>query len=211
MSDAIQIEFPQRDVDALKRQMESAIRYLNYDAGRALASAARFVVRSLGASTKVAPKFRDVKESGEQKTGGRSGYKSFDLTGYLGRPRRLQTRTVRAKGIRDARERFAAIRNRGLAKAAWSVAMTNMGASGSGIQSAAQNVARKARQYVQTDKQLSGPDPVIEIRNRLDHAIPALSGGPRDVSTAMERAASAMQKSIGNQLVKRMGIGRLSR
>lgn len=192
--------------------MQSAIRYLNYDAGRALAAAAGYVVRSIGASTKVAPKTRIVQENKiSAPARGRRGYKSFDVTGYFGKPRTLQTRTVRATSLRDAKKRFGTIRNRGLAKATWSVAMRNFGRSGAVPVSAAQQVARKASDFVTTDKNLRGDDPVITIRNRLPYAEQALQGGPKDVNTAMARAAEAMQRSIENQLVKRMGLGRLSR
>lgn len=211
MSEVVKIEFPRKDVDAIFASMQQASKYLGYDSARAVASAAGFLVRSLGASTRVAPRFRDVALSADQPSRGKAGYKSYDVTGYMGKPRRMQTRSYRATSLRDAKNRFATIRSRGLAKATWSIALRSAGSSSSGMQSAAQNVARKAADFVETTKNLKGDNPSIEIRNRLPYVESALRGGPKDVSTAMARAAAAMQKMIEAQLVKRMGLGSLSR
>ena len=43
------------------------------------------------------------------------------------------------------------------------------------------------------------------MESSLDYAQDALQGGPRNVDTAMERAASAMERLIDRQIERKLG------
>lgn len=211
MSDpGITLEFPQRDVDAFFRAMNDQQRYLNKDAGQALGAAAKALVQSLGTSTKVAPKRRKVKEVASQSR--RRDVKTYAVTGWFGKPRTEQTRFVNARN-RDAGavQRMASIGSRGLARASWKSVGKHIRANLNLMQVASGKIARIADQLGVAKAVLSGPDPYVEIRNRVPYIVQAMDGGRQEVSTAMERAARALNHSMERQLVRRMGMGSLSR
>lgn len=201
------ITWPKEDVERLFRAMESARKYLNYDVAHALKSAARYVVQALGTSTKVAPKYRDISPSNQPAP--RRDLKAFDVTGWFGAPRRPLTKTVFSRNLSTAKRRHATIGKRGLAKAVWGASSRYVGGYNV-LVTAASSVSRLAAKFADTTSRLSGDAPSIEINNFLPYAEDALQGGPKDVGAAMERAARGLEKSVEKQLVKRMGLGRLS-
>lgn len=207
MSSDLQLVWPKGDVDRLFAAMESARRYLNYDFGHSLRAAAKALVSSLGASTRVAPKFRDITES--HVNPGRKDWKAYDVTGWFGAPRKFMTKTVRSTSLASAKYYHAWIRRRGLAKRTWTANPASPGEQ-SGFR-ADQKTSAVARKYVAIDQQYSGVDLYFSLRNRLPYIESAMNGGPNAVSSAMARAASGLEKSVERQLVKRMGLGSLSR
>lgn len=210
MSDALPftLEFPEADVRDLFRQMDMHVRHLRRHENHALNIAGKSVAQALGTSTRVAPKYRQITENKIIGTS-RRNVKAYDVTGYFGRPRRLQTRTVFAQSKMNAKRRHAAIRRRGLGKMVWSAIGRKFGgiAGEHTLSGMANEIAGLANKH----SRVSRGDGYVQMTNRLGYAAKALQGGPQDVSTAMERAARSMQRSFENQLVRRMGLGRLSR
>lgn len=211
MSDAVSMEFDQRQVDALFRQIEAAQRLLNYDIGRAVGAAARSLLASLSASTRIAPKQRKITEVSEVQPSQR-GLHVFDIEGYFGKPRKHGVKRVQSHSLETARRRYAMIRNRGLAKLTWKSAASALKLSIlDALGASAGDAAKKAPRYVATQSKFSGMESFVLIRNRLDYIEQAMQNGSRSVDTAMQRAADGMEHSIEKQLVKRMGLGSLSR
>lgn len=211
MSDGISIEWPQKDVDALYRQIDQAMTYLHYDYWRALGAAGRALLASLNASTRMAPKVRKITERTDMASG-RRDLKVFQVEGWFGRPRRPATKIVRSKSISNVQRKYGKIRFSGLARMTWRVATRKvwrpmMDAMGV----ATHEVANKAEGFVDVETKQAAAETYILIRNRLPYIEEALQGKARTVQTAMERAAAGMQHSIERQIVKRMGLGRLSR
>jgi hypothetical protein len=207
MSDGVQIEFPKADVDALFSAMQRSAKELDVDQGKAMKQAIGYLVRSLGASTAVAPKYRTVTASKEKPP--RRGLKAFDVTGYFGKPRRLETKTVFSRDKSTAKKRHAQIGNRGLAKLTWKLAARDIGDRLDGmsfgdISSAI--TAKIAAQSIETKSNFQGADIFAEVHNLLPYIRSAVK---ENFNSAFERAARAMEHSIDNQLVKRMGLGGL--
>jgi hypothetical protein len=210
MSNGVQIEFPRADVDRLFAAMQRSATELNKDSGAAMKQAVGYLLRSLGASTRVAPKYREVSPSAA--TPPRRNLKAFDVTGYFGKPRTLQTKTVFSRDKSTAKRRHAQIGNRGLAKRTWGIAGRDLmgridGMSFADIGSAI--TAKIAAQNVETKGNFKGADVFAEIHNLLPYIRAAVK--PDEINSAFDRAARAMEHSIDNQLVKRMGLGSLSR
>lgn len=208
------VEWPKKDVDALFRSMEMAVKYLNYDMGHALKAAAKHLIQSIAASTRIAPKFREIKDAtwlapGAKKP--RRGLHAYDVTGWFGYPRKQMTKQVYSRDMATAKRRHATIGRRGLARATWSVAARSMSGIGALFSASSSHTARVAAKYADSRSQFSGEDLFVEVNNFLPYAESALEGGPKDINSAMERAAAGMEKSIERQLVKRMGLGSLSR
>ncbi len=203
----IELEFPEADVRDLFRQMDMGVKYLRMHEAHALNSAARAVAQALGTSTRIAPKYRDIKEVPDPSA--RRNLKTFQITGWFGRPRRLETRTVRAQSKMNAKRKHAAIRRRGLAKQVWSRIGRKFGGMSAvhTLSAGASEISRLADRMGKSER----GDGFVKMTNFLGYAVPALQGGPHEVSTAMERAARSLQKSFESQLVRRMGLGKLSR
>lgn len=203
MSDAVTIEWPKEDVEALFRAMERAQRELGYSTGRAIGAGARAVLRSLAASTKIAPKQRTIKRS-EDFEAPKKGIYTFDVTGWFGRPpRKFRTKTVRVRSMENAVKYYAAIGKRGLAKAVWTRAWDAIGFSAdAGLSAASREVAKLASKLVTGVRVLTGNNPYVKVTNRLSYAQFALQGGPKDVDTAIARAAAGLVHSIEKQLAR---------
>jgi hypothetical protein len=212
MSDTLVIEWPKKDVDALFRAVEAAVKYLDYDIGRAIGAAARSVIRSIGASTRISPKQRKVKQRDDIPL--IRQMHTYEVQGFFGRPRTEQARLYRARSLANVIKYHATISRRSLARTSWKIlwdAVANsFDVSGSsGLASAAADIARIAASAVSCDVKKSGVNTSITLTNRLDYVQKALEGGPRDIDTAMERAAAGLMHSVEKQLVKRMGLGGL--
>ena len=96
------------------------------------------------------------------------------------------------------------IKNRGLAKASWMWGVKALG-SASGFGGEMTAAAKKtANRFVTTMQRLKGDNPEVRIKNSLPYITDALKGGPQDVSTAMRRAASQMEKVIDANIAKRL-------
>lgn len=207
---AASIEFPKADADALFRQMDRAQRLLGKHMVHALNSAAMFVGRSLGASTKIAPKQREIVPL-EISRSKRSGVRSWGVTGWFGRPRTYQTKILNTgKGEAYVKERLGMIRNRGLAKKTMASMAKKVGAKGVGdnlhLGYGGQKLAQLAAKHGTGRRGGGETDPWIEMANTLGYATSALKGGEADITTALGRASRAMEKSIDAQLRKKYGL-----
>lgn len=223
MSSGVLVEFPQKDVKALSAAMEKGAKYLNWDNKKALQSAVLYVTKSLAASTKVSEKYRKFRDTGRTSRTGAN--RVFEVWTRYSTPKRrgkvlkrswygapFHWQTIYAKNAAALKRRPALnIAMRGLARQSWHAAAAsmrrNIGGSG-GL--TGRDVPSVARKYGIMGWHLAGNDQWAEIRNKLPYIEQALSGGPQDVVTAMARAARAMEHSIEKQLVKRMGLGKLS-
>jgi hypothetical protein len=206
MSEQISLEFSDRDVRAVTDNIARAMRSFNKSAGEALRWAAWNVARSLGTSTKVAPKHRPIVEKGARIL---DRAKRYEVTSEKkGRTRKF---TIYAANKNEAKKHpFAVIGNRGLAKASWmwGVSKLGRGATWGSVRSSAR---KRAKNNSQVEQKLSGTDMYVKIVNSLPYAQDALNGGPNDVNTAMARGMRAMTKAMDAKLVKEMGLGKLSR
>lgn len=218
MSDGVTIEFPKADVDRLFAAMQRAGQDLNVDSGKAMKQAVGYLIRSLGASTRIAPKYREVKDATwlDPSVKRPLGWKkkqllAFEVHGYFGKPRTAGTKIVFSRDKQTAKKSHARIGNRGLAKLTWKLAGRDLnqrleGMSFSDIGSAIS--AKIAAQNVETKSNFNGADIFAEIHNLLPYIRAAVK---ENIGSVFDRAASAMEKSIDNQLVRRMGLGSLSR
>ena len=211
------IEFPSADVDALFRQMDRQSRLLGRDLVHSLNAAAMYVGRSLGASTKVSKKTRQVKAlplkiaKGQRSTVNGQPVVPWGVTGWFGRPRTYQTKILRtSKGEAYVKERIGMIRRRGLAKktmASMAKKVGGIGAAGmSHMSFGAQELSRIASQHGTSQRGGGEQAPWIRMENTLNYATDALKGGEMAIETAMGRAARAMEHSIDKQLRRKFGL-----
>jgi hypothetical protein len=211
MPASVQIDFPKSDAEKMIRAMERARNSLGISAGEGVRLASQYLVRSVAASTAVAPKHRDVEmvvvekprvlKSGRvssrperRKVWGSYRYiQGVKLWKPLVNP--FPKNKTEAKAHRGAQ-----INMRGLAKAAWWWAAQGVGGA-SGASTGATNAARaKARQYGHHEGNLSGMQPYAIMANRLPYAASALANGPRDVTVAMSKAASQLNLYVSRKL-----------
>lgn len=207
---AASIEFPMADVDALFRQIDRAQKELGRSLGNAVRTAANRVALSIGTSTKVAPKHRKITATGEtssnrQYSESRGFYQNKRFEVYSDKSRK--TFSVWAKNMREAKQkRGVVISRRGLAKATWRRAAREASAGGGvGQGGVTASANRLADRHARGKGVFNGVDPWAMMESSLDYAQDALQGGPRDVGTAMERAASAMEHLIDRQIEKKLG------
>ncbi len=208
-NDAITIEFPQEDVRALFRAMDAGMKYMNMHVNHALNSAGRFLVQSIVASTRIAPKKRKVKEvqSAAFKPS-RRNLKTFAIDGYFGKPRTRQTKVVYSRDAATAQKRFGKIRNSGLAQTAWKSAAreANLGGGGRNLSSAGGEMLKIANRLASGSRTKE----YIKLTSFVGYGDKALRGGERSLETALERASNAMMKSIEKRLVDKQGFGWLA-
>lgn len=210
MAEAIQIEFPESDRRVMFAQLERARKELGKSLGQAVRFAAWSVATSLGASTKVSKKVRNVRMVRvNRKDWGavreyKEGRKVFEVEDWRwGSPPKHFKVTASSLGEAKKKNR-ARIRKYGLAKSSWmwGVRALGAGAKFGGLGPIARS---KARDAISVTKKLSGLDPFIEIRNKLGYIRSALEGGPAEINTAMGRAARHMAHVIDANIKKKMG------
>lgn len=197
MIDDMTIAFAPGDIRDLQRQMRRAESVLGKDTGQAVKFAAWAVARSLGASTKVAKKYRPYKAEATT----RKREKKFIVTSH--RRGGANTFPVYAPSVAELkRTPYVRIGNQGLAKGSWMWGIRALGSvSGSGA-GVGKSAKRYAKQWIDVGKQLRGNNPTVTIRNRLGYILDALRGGPQDVTTAMARGARQMAKIIDAKAAK---------
>jgi len=219
MSQAATIEFPRRDVAALMAQMQRARKELGVSLGGSVKMAARAVMTSLAASTKVAEPFRDYWDTGEVSRTGENR-KWVVVTKYETSRRRgkdlrrswqgnWREQIIYAKDESELRRRRAVIvQMRGLAKESWKQMGRKAGVPISAASVPSRNrriMLKAARRWVSVRQNLNGPDPYIHVTDELVYIGDALAGGPKQADTAVERAARAMEKSIGDRIARKFG------
>jgi len=197
MPAAVTIDFPHRDVAALRRQMSRAVRVLGKSQGQAVRFGAWSVAKSLGASTKVAAPRRPVREVSTS----RRGIRKFAVTSYKqGSKREFE---LYAKGKREVNAApQVKIGFRGLAKASWMWGIKALGSSRGETGNMTKAARKGGRQHIDVAKHLKGDNPSVRITNRLGYIMEALRGGPKDVGTAMARGARQMARIIDSKIPK---------
>ena len=208
MSDAVSIDFPKADSDALWAQVDRAQKALGKSLGAAVRFAAWSVATSLGARTRVAEKFRPYKEIKETAKERRvwGGQKLYRVTSHKkGGPIHF---VVRSKGVADLKKKpQVQIGQRGLAKMAWFWGISQIGGGRNIGKKGASPLAQKsARDAATVTKRLKGDDPFVRLTNKLPYARNALTGGESALNTAMGSAARHMAKIIDGNIAKKFGV-----
>jgi len=189
----ISVQIDPGDLSGLFAQMWRAEKELGKSAGEALRWGGWSLARTLGTSTRVAPKLRRFKQVGSVI---RSRNGMFEVVSYKDGyrwPFIVYAKDVEAvKNLRSVR-----IGNRGLARASWMWGVRALGSGGgfpSGMSGA--NVSR-AGNNMEVQKRLTGSDMFISFENKLRYAALAFkSKGRQTVATAAERAGRMMWRTI---------------
>ena len=208
--DGMQIDWPEADVEALWRQIERNQREFGKSLGKSVKFAAYHLIKSLGASTKVAPKYRPYKEIHETKKerDAKGGGKKYEITTWRGGQKK--TFNIRSKkGVKELKQMpQVKIGNRGLAKASWRSAAFGIGTRGAVKKSKSwgKGVVRTAAGHVDVDKKFTDNDAFIMITNQMDYITDAMKGGDMAVDTAMARAAEGMRHHIDEEIKKKLGV-----
>lgn len=222
--DGVDLVFPKDQVNDLFKAMETGVRELNWSMGKGIQKVAWSIARSLGTSTKIAPKKRDVKldeQDAQKRKKAETSDRNLARRGmsdarskskeplWITKSKKGNEIKFRAKNKREAnRSPFVVIANRGLASASWMLGARKLGAGGStaGVSQSAKYYAMK---HIDIRKNLRGGDPHVIINNRINYIRDALKGsGTHAVNSAMERAAGSLMHEIENTLRKKMGLGR---
>ena len=207
--EGVQIDWPEDDVRALWKQIERNRKEFGRSLGKSVKLAAWHLVRSMGADTRVAPKYRPYKEIKETKKqrDAKGGGKKYEITTWKGGQKK--TFNIRSKkGVKELKQMpQVRIGNRGLAKASWRFAVSQFGAKGGvskkGITRGAE---RYAKRHMDVKKKLNRDDAYVKITNRVDYIIEAMHGKKHAVDSAMARAARGMSHHIDEQIKKKMGV-----
>ena len=207
------ISIPKSDMARLDNSIATIQHKLGLSLPQALRWTVQAVTRSLAASTKIAPKRRKVeqrieefdrytkrgklmKKRGKVKTW---GYYRFDRgeKKETWRPFRDQP-----KGKSEANKHPSAqINMRGLAKAAWWWGGKKAGGN-LGRMPAGRKATQRATQVGIYQEQLEGRTPQITVGTKLGYMRKALQNGPKDVSTAIDRAARGLLHRMNVALKK---------
>lgn len=195
----VSIDFPRQDVRSLFAQMERARRELGKGLGQSLRFAAWSVASSLGATTKVAPKYRPYREVEKS----RGGQRKFTVTSHKkGSPKTFTVRAANVAALKQTPQ--ARIGKAGLAKSAWFWGLKKLGSSKGFSMKGATASARKAGGgVVDVMQRVRGDDPMITIVNRLGYARSALRGGESAITGAMGKAARHMAHVIDGQIKRK--------
>jgi hypothetical protein len=201
-------EFDKSDVDNLMKVMYAASEKLNIELGSAMKMAVASLVGSLSASTRIAPKYREINErpsfvNEAEKNILRKQSIPFAVTGYFGKPRTYQSKLVWAKNFQNAKEKHAKITRRGLAKLSWRMVGTLMRQnvdqiSASGIEDA---ISKKiAASNVEGRANYEGSEIFAELHNSISYIKEAMVGGPKEIDTVFDRAVANMEGKIQHKL-----------
>jgi hypothetical protein len=207
------IDVGKADVAKLHASMDKLRREMGLSLPDSLRWAVVAIGRSIAASTKVAPKRRKVELVTAE-------YDRFTKRGALAKTRRKVKiwgayRWWRGqedwRPFRDQprnkseanRHPSAQINMRGLAKAAWWWTGKRAGGMGGGAP-AGTKATRRAHEMMIYDERLQGVNPSLLIGSKLGYARAALQNGPRDVTTAIDRASRALLHRM-RETLKRSG------
>jgi len=195
------IESPQADIKAFWARLERASRELGKKMGPVLKMGGNALARSIGTSTRVAPKYRPVtRVRGERNSRGLPAFEVLD-------ERTKKTFIVHAAGLREARKsRKATISRRGLAKATNQAIARQLGQGGA-MGPAAPATSALARKFGHVQARLTGTDPYVRMENKLKYAVDALTGGPQAIDQALARATRAIDHIVDKQLTAMIGRG----
>jgi len=206
MSDAVTIEWPQADVDALWRQVARAQKELGRDLGQAVRFAAYKVAQSLGVKTKIAPKYRKYEVIKEPAGVVRlKGGKKYEVTSRKkGVKKQFNLRAASVAELKKMPQ--VRIGKAGLAKSAWMWGIKKIGGGKNiGMAGATQTAKRLGQRNMAVESRIRGDDPYVKMVNSLPYAESALKGGASMVNSAMGKAARSMEKIIDSNIKKKLG------
>ena len=206
MSDAVSIEWPKDDVQAMFRQIERAQKELGKTLGQAVRFAAWSVASSIGAKTTVAKKVRPYKVVSEGRgEARRKGGKKYAITSHRRGSKNVFHR--RFESVRELKESpQARIGKAGLAKSSWFWGIKKIGGGRNIGQAGMTSTAkRRGSQVMDVESRLRGDDPFVRMTNTLPYAVDALRGGMGEVNSAMGSASRHMEKIIDSNIKKKMG------
>lgn len=196
----IDIVFPKADVKALFAGMARAERELGASLGGGVRMAGFQLSRTMGTSTKVAPKKRPYRVISKRRArGDRPASMLIEVDGYRnGKP--VTYKAIVEGGKRDANKSpFVRIGMTGLAKSSWSAAAQEA-KTGSAVSRA--GVSRSAKEwgsrYGSGGSRYKGDDPFFTITSFLPYIERAMIPGA--ANTAMERAARGLDHWIDKRL-----------
>jgi hypothetical protein len=204
--DAVSIEWPKADVDALWRQVERAQKELGKTLGQAVRFAAWSVARSLGTITTMSKKVRPYRVVNEGRGVSKfKGGKKYEVTSM--KKGKTKTFNVRAKSVSELKKMTQVkIGKAGLAKSAWMWGIRQIGGGKNiGMAGATDTAKKRGRMTIDVEKRLTGDDPFVKIINRLNYAENALIGGQSAVSSTMGKAARSMERIIDENIKKKLG------
>ena len=202
-----EFDWPEEDVEALWQQIDRAQKDLGKSTGRAVKMAGYSLIRSLGASTDIAPKYREYEEIHEtpKQIEKKGGGKKYEITTWKGGTKK--TFNIRSpKGVRELKRMpQVQIGNRGLAKHSWRY-IGGMAGKKSLVRKTKTSPSAQAIARRESDEKhkYKGTDPYITITNKLDYILPALTSGEKSVDTAMARAARGMMHTIDNKIKRKL-------
>jgi hypothetical protein len=195
--EAISAQLDAGDVAELQRQMRRAIVQLGKDSGEALRWAAWSLAKTLGTSTRIAPKHRKVRKVGDSLDRKSELFEVESFRSGTARTSKMWA-SSRTEALNSTRARIG---NRGLAKSAWSWGIKALGSGGAFPSGTSSRMVRLAQSNLRTEKQLTGEDMHVTLDNRLRYAGLAFkSSGQQTVSSAMSRAARMMQRTINAKI-----------
>jgi hypothetical protein len=206
----INIQFPNRDIEALQRAMTRNGAEFRKSIPQQLKFAGGAIGRTLGTSTRVSDKHIalakvDQTEARLLDIERRKGLQSFIGTKYFGG--KAKQVTILARGIAAARRDIRAqLYRRGLAKSSWRASIEGLpGAREVSVRGGINSKTRqKAIRFAAKTRSLKGDNPYIVIGSFLDYATAALEGGPQSVNTAIDRAARHMHHIMDGAAKKMM-------
>lgn len=189
--DGITLRWPREDEERLRREMMRLTRELGVTLQRAVVMAAYAVARSVGASTRVAPRYRVVRQVHYSRRSRNRRYAvRFDR---LGRDILFWARTKR-----EIQAGPAKIAMRGLARQSWQWGAGRIyraSLPADATQRARQTAARVVDVAISREQN----NPYVRITNRLGYIVAAMRDGPKPLDDALRRAAA----SIAHQLQRR--------
>jgi len=209
------ITFPQSDVDAFFRQTERLETELGRSNKTATRTAARQVLRSAGAITDVAPKYRKYKRVGKQSKSG-TGLFEVDLSDASKALKQAAANSglayksgkvrVPAKSVADLKKSgFVKIGARGLAKISWQM-IASRGRIGSVKAGKAvpqsHMIKAMAKDRVKWSERFSTAEQYVRIENDLQYIEKAIKGGLGAMESIMGKAARGIEKMITRTLEK---------
>ena len=196
----IDIVFPKADVQALFAGMARAERELGASLGGGVRMAGFQLSRTMGTSTRVAPKKRPYTVISKRRaSGNRPKSMLIEVQGYRG-GQPVTYRAIVEGGKREAnKSKFVRIGMTGLAKSSWSAAASDA-KTGRAVSKA--GVSRSAKEwgnrYGSGSSRFKGPDPFFTITSFLPYIERAMIPGAAD--TAMARAARGLDHWIDTRL-----------
>jgi hypothetical protein len=195
----VDIDFPREDVRAMMRAIHRAEREVGKGLGNGMRMAGFTLAKSLGASTKIAPRYREYKQVPTT----RKGQKKYEVVSFIGGKK--HTFETYRRGVRELKKNAALIGRRGLAKGSW---LWGARRAGQGRAVAKKDIRPSALRFAERhaggEGRYRGDDPFIRITNQLPYIEQAMHGGPKAIEDAMRRGAKGLEIWLDDLLKKKM-------